>query len=114
MSLTVGSTLPPAHPHDADPPSRPAAASSQTANSKSSGSTSRSEQQAALNRLLASYKAKLGQGQSASQLASLGRQIAAAAKTLGQTVQLPKASSASAGETAAPAQADPSKVSVLA
>ena len=48
--------------------------------------SSTASQQAALNRLLAKYKAAKTPGD----LASLGRQIQAAAKALGQHVTLPK------------------------
>jgi hypothetical protein len=65
-------------------------ASGSTAQSSNSASST-AQQQAALNRLLAKYKADLSRGQSASALASLGRQITAAAKALGQHVSLPKA-----------------------
>jgi hypothetical protein len=55
-------------------------------------SSSQQQQQAALNRLLAKYKAALARGESGGDLPSLGKQIAAAAKALGQHVSLPKAS----------------------
>ena len=54
--------------------------------------SSQAQQQAALNQLLAKYKASLARGQTADDLANLARQITAAAKALGQHVTLPKAS----------------------
>jgi hypothetical protein len=61
---------------------------------------STASQQAALNRLLAKYKAAKTQGD----LTSLGRQIQAAAKALGQQVTLPKVTlSSNTGSSPTPA-----------
>jgi len=48
--------------------------------------------QASLNRLVAKYKSEISRNPAAQDLASLARQINAAAKALGQHVTLPKAS----------------------
>ena len=55
--------------------------------------------QASLNRLMAKYKSEVSQNPGAQDLASLARQITAAAKALGQHVTLPKASGSAAPAT---------------
>jgi hypothetical protein len=61
------------------------------------------QQQAALNQLLSKYKYSQSHNVAASTLSSLGRQILAEAKTLGQHVTLPRApASAGAAPAAAP------------
>lgn len=67
-------------------PSQPSAASNAAA-------------QASLNRLMAKYKSEISQNPGAQDLASLARQITAAAKALGQHVTLPKASGSAAPAT---------------
>ena len=58
-------------------------------------SQSQSTEQAKLNQLLAQYRADLKSGSSGS-LASIGREITAQAKLLGQNVTLPSASASAA------------------
>lgn len=72
--------------------------------SHNSASPSRAQQFAALNQMLAKYRAGLSRGQSASMLSSLARQITTAAKALGQHVTLPK-SPAGAAESSQPSAA---------
>ena len=55
--------------------------------------------QASLNRLMVKYKAEIARNPAAQDLASLGRQITAAAKALGQHVTLPPASAGGGSET---------------
>lgn len=62
------------------------------------------QQQAALNQLLAKYKYGQSHGVAASALSSLGRQILAEAKTLGQRVTLPRAPAGSGAAAPAPTQ----------
>jgi hypothetical protein len=66
--------------------------------SVATGSTS--QQTAALNQLLSKYKTDLSQGQPASTLQSIARQIASDARGLGQTVTLPKGPEAAAAPSA--------------
>lgn len=87
--------------------------------SASSSSSSTSQQQAALRQLLAKYTAALSHGSDPATLSALGRQIAAAAKALGQHVTLPHAPAVSSDETAtanaaANSVAEKGKVNVLA
>ena len=77
-----------------------AAGSHRVAATTSTGAP-QAEQVAALNQMLNRYQAGLSRGESTAMLASLGRQITAAAKILGQHVTLPKAPATAA--TAAPA-----------
>ena len=79
--------------------SQPAKTASGSSAQSSNSASSTAQQQAALNRLLAKYKADLSRGEAASALASLGRQITAAAKALGQHVSLPKAPASEASTT---------------
>ncbi|HEY0420972.1 MAG TPA: hypothetical protein VGC80_15765 [Acetobacteraceae bacterium] len=58
-----------------------------------------SKQQAALAKLLRTYTTDLQQGQTASQLQSLAKQITDAAKALGQNVTLPKLNASSTPAT---------------
>lgn len=76
-----------------------AQASSQTSAASSAAA------QASLNRLLAKYKTEISSQPASQNLASLARQITAAAKALGQHVTLPKASAAPA--TAAVSKPEP-------
>ncbi|MDQ2803253.1 MAG: hypothetical protein M3Y41_11405 [Pseudomonadota bacterium] len=61
-----------------------------------SAQQSRAQDQAKLNQLMRSYQAGISRGESASALSSLGKQITAEAKLLGQNVRLPKATAAPA------------------
>ena len=61
----------------------------------------RTKQQAALAKMLRTYQNDLNHGQSASSLKSLAKQIADAAKALGQNVALPTAQTGSGAATAA-------------
>ena len=67
-----------------------------------SSAASNAAAQASLSRLLAKYKTEISSNPSGQDLASLGRQITAAAKALGQHVTLPKAS----GSASTPANSD--------
>ena len=58
--------------------------------SSASPATDRNKQQAALASLVRTYTQDIAKGQQADQLTSLAKQIAAAAKALGQNVTLPK------------------------
>ncbi len=90
--------------------------SSAPAPSGQSSATSRSEQQAALARLLRTYQNDLKQGQTAANLKGLAKQITDAGKALGQNVTLPTApatSGASSSDGAAASTAT-SKLSVTA
>jgi len=80
----------------------------------SSGSTS--QETAAFNQALGKYKADLAQGQPASALKSLARQIAADAKVLGQNVPLPSAplAAASAKPAASPEPASTGRLDTVA
>jgi hypothetical protein len=89
MALTIAAA--PAHhvpPRAAPPPpvAQPAAAAPAAASSR--------EQQAALNRLLNNYQADQSQNIGGNVLTALGRQITAAAQSLGQPVTLPQAPAA--------------------
>src|SRR5271165_5657175 len=79
-------------------PSSAASATVSSAVADAGPSSQRATEQGALARLLRTYTADLQRGQLPSQLTSLAKQIADAAKTLGQSVTLPKP----------PAQADAS------
>jgi pyruvate dehydrogenase E2 component (dihydrolipoyllysine-residue acetyltransferase) len=74
------------------------------------------QQQAALNQLLSKYRYGQSHNVAASTLSSLGRQILAEAKTLGQHVTLPRAPAGAGAAPAAVANATPvpGKVSVTA
>src|SRR5690242_6841811 len=99
-----------------EPSKGSAAGSVSGVNSSSTSAPPRAQQQAALNRLLAAYKSKLAQGQNANQLAALRQQITAAAKALGQNVQLPKSPSSSSEGSGGPATASdaPKALAILA
>jgi hypothetical protein len=85
--------------------------------SSADGATSSSSQaaeQAKLNQMMAQYRGELKTGSSQT-LASLGKQISAEAKTLGQNVVLPTASNAaSTPATPPPPAAGGSAVSITA
>jgi hypothetical protein len=85
---------PAAAPATAAPATRPAAAVS--------ASAPQGQQQAALNHLLSKYKYGQSHDVAASALSSLGRQILADAKVLGQHVTLPRAPAGSGAAPAAP------------
>jgi hypothetical protein len=105
MSSTITASSP-SHAASAPPPSP-----SKTAAAPSP------QQQAALSQLLGKYARDQSQGAAPSVLSSLSRQIFAMAKTLGQNVRLPSASSAAAASPAAApvtASAGTGKVNVTA
>jgi hypothetical protein len=82
--------------------------------SAASAAQSREQQQLALNRMLVTYTRDQSHGADPATLSSLGKQITAAAKMLGQHVTLPKAPVSSAATVAAPAAARKGSVSVTA
>ena len=61
-----------------------------TASNAQSAGVSRAQQLAALSQMLNKYQTGISHGESAAMLASLAKQITAAAKALGQHVRLPK------------------------
>jgi hypothetical protein len=69
---------------------------------RSSATAPSAQQHAALTQLLSKYAYDQSHGVAASTLSSLGRQIMAAAKGLGQNVTLPRASGGSGTTPAAP------------
>ncbi len=78
---------------------------------------SSSQVTSALNQALGKYKADLSQGQPATALKSLARQIAADAKLLGRAVSLPQApalTTAPAAPDVSPGQADDRRLNTVA
>ena len=118
MSSTISSAQAVTHV-PVSTPSQPKAASGASgapAAAKPSSSSS-AQQTAALNQLLAKYKADLARGMAPSALSSLGRQIMAAATAAGQHVALPRAPATSSTPTARPvttAASQTGKVNVTA
>jgi hypothetical protein len=88
----------------AAPTAAPVAQAKQPAAAAAPAAATGGQQQAALNQLLSKYKYSQSHNVAASTISSLGRQILAEAKTLGQHVTLPRAP---AGAGAAPAAAPP-------
>jgi hypothetical protein len=112
MSLTITAT-----PHVAHIPApvvRPSTATAAPAPATSTPPSS-AQETAELNQLLNKYRTDLSQGQAASTLSGLSRQIMAAAKDAGQHVSLPRAP-ANAGAAAAPPASAPEagKINVTA
>ena len=107
MSLTVSSTATAHLPVDVAPSkaavSKAAAPRPTAAAAPPPAAASSAQQVAALNQLMAKYKADLSRGMPASTLSGLGRQTMAAAKTAGQHVSLPRGSGGSVAAAAAPA-----------
>jgi hypothetical protein len=98
MPLTVSAAPAATHvPTSRPPPTKVATAGNATSTTQAAqpataaAVTSRGQQQAALNRLLAKYTYDMSRGANASTLSSLGQQIGVAAKALGQHVTLPHA-----------------------
>jgi hypothetical protein len=79
-----------------------ATATTSVAAGGTSASSDAAKERAQLASLLRSYQSALDHGQSADSLKSLAKQIADAAKQLGQNVSLPKASNASASTASTP------------
>jgi hypothetical protein len=123
-TITAGSTAAHVAAIAAPPPRAPAApkatsapATTHTSATSTAGSTA--QRQAALNRMLVTYARDQSHGMDAATLSSLGKQILAAAKALGQRVTLPhaaaSASASAASETsAASAASTKGKVDVTA
>jgi hypothetical protein len=83
--------------------------------SAASAAASRGQQQAALNQLLAKYTYDQSQGADTRILSAIGKQIIAAAKTLGQHVTLPRGPASSGPHPTTPtAGAAAAKVNVTA
>jgi hypothetical protein len=82
------------------PPVAPAARPAPVAQATAAGPPS-AQQTTALNHALATYRSDLQQGQPASSLTALARQIAADAKALGQRVALPTGTAPASAPAAA-------------
>jgi hypothetical protein len=95
----------------------PAAVATQAVQPATASASASTQQRAALNQLLSKYKYSQSHNAAAGVLSSLGRQIMAEAKTLGQHVTLPHApvsSNATAVPPAASAAPATGKVSITA
>jgi hypothetical protein len=82
--------------------------------SAASAAQSREQQELALNRMLVTYARDQSHGSDPATLSSLGKQITAAAKVLGQHVTLPKASTSAVQSPPARAAGQKGRVSVTA
>jgi hypothetical protein len=112
MPMIVAGATTASHPSLSSEPSRePVTATQSTTRSAGSATAqpsaatavaSRSQQQAALTRMLAMYARDQQHGVDGTTLSSLGKQIMAAAKALGQHVTLPRAPAGRAGASTAP------------
>jgi hypothetical protein len=92
----------------------PASATVATQSSAASSTTSSAQQQAALNQLLVKYTRDQAEDADPKILSALGKQITAAAKTLGQHVTLPHAPPSSGARPATQGAATAAKINVTA
>ena len=103
-----------APPPAAATPAKSPAAKAVTQSAAPSAAGSVNQQRAALTRMLASYTRYQSHGADAGMLSNLGKQILAAAKTLGQHVTLPRAPASARATAAAPAAPAKGKVNITA
>jgi hypothetical protein len=124
MSSTIAAAYPASQMQTvtATPPESAAPAKASTTKapaqpSAASAAGSSAQQQAVLNRMLATYARDQSRGTDAGTLSNLGKQIMAAAKAIGQHVTLPHAPAGSGAASATPAASaaqDEGKVNVTA